>query len=62
MDVHGYGEDFVSVCLETFDLSARVGVPEAHGAVLTTAEDVLGAPFGVADDVHWPAMVSECRV
>lgn len=61
-DVHGYGEDFVAVRLEGFDFGARVGVPEAHGAVLAAAEDVLGATLGVADDVHWAAMVSESRV
>ena len=62
VDSHGYGEDFVSVRLERFDLGARVGVPEAHGAVLATTQDVLGGPFGVADDVHRTTMVAERRV
>lgn len=59
---HGYGEDFVSVRHERFDLGARVGVPEAHGTVLATAQDVFGAPFGVAGDVHWAAVAAKSRM
>ena len=61
-DVHGDGEDLVPVGLETFDFGAQVGVPEAHGAVLAAAEDVFGAAFSVAGDVHWAAVVAERRV
>lgn len=61
-DVHGDGEDFVAVRLKGFNLGARIRVPEAHGAVLATAQDVFGAPFGVADDVHRATMIAERRV
>lgn len=59
---HGYGEDLVSVRLKGLDLGARVGVPEAHGAVLATTQDVLGTPFGIANDVHRAAMATKRRV
>lgn len=48
--------------LERLDFGARVGVPEAHAAVLATAQDVFGGPFGVADDVHRTTMATERRV
>lgn len=48
--------------LEGFDLGARVGVPEAHGAVLATTQYVLGTPFGIADDVHRATVATERRV
>ena len=61
-DVHGYGEDLVSMRLKGLDFGARVGVPEADGAVLATTEDVLCGAFCVADDVDGAAMAAERRV
>ena len=61
-DVHGYGEDLVSMRLKGLDFGARVGVPEADGAVLATTEDVLCGALCVADDVDGAAMAAERRV